>query len=101
MTDGFWAVIEAQLAELKSAKTAADVLRILAHDKNPYGPGVASAPGFFAGSGGDDRVDDVLSEAGWHYVWSEAYYHWCMQAPDGSAITYVEGDIYLGDTRQL
>lgn len=92
MPDTFWAKIDAQLGELRTAKTAADVLRILAvRDHN--------SPAFFAGSGGDATVDDALSGAGWRYVWSEANYHWAMRAPDGSEITYVEGDIYPGSRR--
>lgn len=99
MLDTFWAVIDAQLTELKSAKNADDVLRILANDRNPYGPGTSGGDGFFAGSGGDTGVDDALTEAGWTYLWSRAGYWWAMRAPDGSAITYVEGDIYRGDRR--
>lgn len=96
--DGFWEAIEAQLKELKSAKNADDVLRILAQDRNPYGPDHnTSGRGFFAGSGGDDSVEDALDVAGWTHVWRKAHYHWCMRAPDGSEITYVEGDIYPGN----
>jgi len=98
-SNDFWAVIDAQLEELRSASSAADVVRILSQDRNPCGPGTSSAPGFFAGSGGDGTVDDALSDAGWDYVWSQACFHFCMRAPDGSSITYVEGDIYLGDHR--
>lgn len=36
---------------------------------------------------------------GWTYVWIEADYYWAMQAPDGSVITYVEGDVYRGNQR--
>ncbi|MET9260472.1 hypothetical protein [Amycolatopsis sp. NPDC004079] len=97
--DGFWSAVDAQIRELKSARNARDVLRILSQERNPYGRGVSSAPGFFAGSGGEASVEGSLSEAGWRYVWREASYHYCMRAPDGSMITYVEGDIYDGDGR--
>lgn len=99
MTDPFWTTIREQLDELTKAKSADDVLRVLIEERNPYGPGTSSAPGFFAGSGGDDTVMEALREAGWEIVWSEAAYHYCMRAGDGSTITYVEGDIYPGDTR--
>lgn len=100
MSDDFWAAIRVQLMELTSAKTAADVVRILSKERNPYGdPTMCSGDGFFAGSGGDDTVADALRQAGWGYAWRKAGYHYCMKAPNGSAITYVEGDIYIGDER--
>ena len=40
---------------------------------------------------------DALGAAGWDYVWREARNHYCMRANDGSAITYLDGDIYVGD----
>lgn len=93
--DGFWQAIDAQLAELRTAKTADDVMRILATEKNPYGQAdISSAHAFFAGSGGDETVRDALRDAGWRIIWSEASYYYKMQAPDGSGIEYVEGDIY-------
>lgn len=91
----FWQAIEAQCAELRTAKTADAVIEIL----NRYGP-PSVGDAFFAGSGGDTQVHGCLDEAGWTYVWREADYHWAMRAPDGSMITYVEGDIYRGATAQ-
>lgn len=100
----FWAVIRQQITELTGAKTADDVVRILAVDRNPNlldNPEWANAAGdaFFAGSGGDDTVEDALYDAGWRELWRQAHYYWAMQAPDGSVITYVEGDVYRGDRR--
>jgi hypothetical protein len=93
----FWAVVDAQLAELRTAGTAGDVLRILATDRNPYGdPSITGAPAFFAGSGGDGSVGDALRAAGWRVTWAEASYYYSMRAPDGSEITYIEGDVYPG-----
>ena len=93
----FWQVIDMQLAELRHARSAADVLKTLATAGNPYGdPHISGAPAFFAGGGGDEPVRDALSAAGWHLAWSKAPYYYAMTAPDGSAITYVEGDIYSG-----
>jgi hypothetical protein len=100
-SNNFWAAAEAQLRELRSATNAADVVAILSLERNPDGPGMSCADGFFAGSGGDDTVQDALEAAGWDYVWPEASYHFCMRAPDGSCITYVEGDIYLGNRRPV
>ncbi len=91
--DDFWAAIDAQLLALRDATTADDVLRIL-----PVTP-MTSGNGFFAGSGGDDTVEEALRAAGWTVVWYEAHYHYAMRAPNGDVITYVEGDIYRGDQR--
>jgi hypothetical protein len=96
--DDFWAVIATQLTELGGAATADDVLRILSKERNPYGHDSIAGDGFFAGSGGDGSVEEALSEAGWVHTWRKADYYWVMQAPNGDKITYVEGDIYRGDT---
>ncbi|MET7490171.1 hypothetical protein [Streptomyces sp. NPDC005538] len=88
--DMFWAVIAEQLQELRSARNADDVLRTLAADS-------ATAPGFFGGSGGDETVSAALHTAGWTTVWAESSLYYTMRAPDGSMITYIEGDIFRGD----
>lgn len=98
----FWDVIAGQVNELRTAASAADVVRILATERNPYGdPSITSAPAFFAGSGGDESVMSALVEAGWSHMWTEASYHWAMRAPDDSVITYVEGDVYDSNQRPL
>jgi hypothetical protein len=102
MADTFWVTIAEQLKELESARTADDVLRILSPERNPYGPAAAAsmtaggAEGFFAGSGGDGTVWDALDDAGWTESWAESGIYYTMRAPDGTEITYVEGDIYRG-----
>ncbi|MFF7953666.1 hypothetical protein [Streptomyces griseorubiginosus] len=88
--DTFWAVIAEQLQELRTAKTADDVLRTLATGHGPD-------RGFFAGSGGDETVSDALHTASWELVWAESSIYYTMRAPDGSMITYIEGDILRGD----
>jgi hypothetical protein len=93
--DKFWETVDAQLAELRSAKSADDVLRILSLERNPYGPGSASGDGFFAGGDGGEMLE-ALADAGWSLEWIEADYHWRMRAPNGDKIKYVEGDIYRG-----
>jgi hypothetical protein len=102
MSDSFWAAIGTQLDELTRARSAADVLRILSHANNPLDSrdvADSAAQGFFAGSGGDGTVREALDEAGWTIVWSQSAYYYAMRAPDDSVITYIEGDIYLGDRR--
>ncbi|MFE1783852.1 hypothetical protein ACFW9F_15000 [Streptomyces sp. NPDC059506] len=90
MLELFWAAIAEQLQELRTAKTADDVLRTLATDHGPD-------RGFFAGSGGDETVSHALHTAGWELVWAESSLYYTMRAPDGSMITYIEGDIHRGD----
>ncbi|MFD6470799.1 hypothetical protein [Streptomyces goshikiensis] len=101
MSERFWTAVAEQLAELESARSAEDVLRILSHDRNPYGPdrGGRAGDAYFAGSGGDRTVNEALRTAGWTTVWAEAPYYYVKRAPDGSLITYIEGDIYRGDRR--
>lgn len=99
MSHQFWEVIDAQLKELQSAATADDVMRILAKSRDPYGPDHGtSTEAFFAGSGGDGTVMDSLIVAGWDVVWAQAHYYWVMKAPNGDLVTYIEGDLYRGDT---
>jgi hypothetical protein len=89
MLDTFWELIAEQLHELRNARNADDVLRILASEGRV-------APGFFGGSGGDETVSEALRTAGWTTVWAESAIYYTMRAPDGSMITYIEGDIYQG-----
>lgn len=105
-TDPFWTAVKQQLAELRTAATADDVIRILAPERNPYRldnpnwDGMDSAAeGFFAGSGGANTVDEALCAAGWRYLGGTGI-HYAMRAPNGDVITYCEGDIYRGDRRR-
>lgn len=90
--DDFWAAIDAQLEQLKTAQTADDVMRIC-----PTVPGLSSSEGFFGGSGGDGSVEEALEAAGWTHVRRDAHYYWCMRAPNGDKITYIEGDLERGN----
>jgi hypothetical protein len=96
--DSFWAAVDQQLGELRTAASAADVLRILASDRNPYGRDHQQTA-FFAGDG--DELWGALATAGWQSVWAEASYHFAMRAPDGTVITYVEGDVFGEDQPPL
>jgi hypothetical protein len=90
--DGFWAAIDHQLEQLRTATTVDEVIGILG-GKHPDSSGDA----FFAGGGGDGSVYESLREAGWEVAWFDAGYYWAMRTPDGrDGITYVEGDIMRG-----
>lgn len=88
--DTFWQAIEAELEALRTAPNADAVITILGGD-------LAKGEAFFAGSGGDGSIAGSLRAAGWRTTWAEADYYWVMRAPDGSLITYVEGDVFRGD----
>jgi len=88
----FWDAIDAQIAALESTTTVDAVLAIC-----PTIPGTSSGDGFFEGSGGDKSVLGALKVAGWKVVRYRAHYYWAAQAPDGSMLTYVEGDLYRGN----
>ncbi|MBT0774170.1 hypothetical protein KIH74_34815 [Kineosporia sp. J2-2] len=95
----FWAIVQRQLDDLCTARTGADVLRILSRQQAAamLDGATIAGDGFFAGSGGDGTVMESLTKAGWSIDWIRASYYWAMRCPDGrEAITYVEGDIYPG-----
>ncbi len=90
----FWAAIDAQLKDLESAENADDVIRILGGVE-----AASSGDAFFGGGGGDGCMWESLDKAGWSFVWFDADYYWCMRAPNGSMVTYVEGDVYSGNQK--
>ena len=90
--DPFWAAIDHQIERLTHATTVDQVLEIC-----PQIPGTSSGDGFFAGGGGDASVLDALHDAGWETVQIRAWYYWCMRAPTGELLSYVEGDLYRGN----
>lgn len=97
----FWDAIDQQLEELKTAKTADDVLAILSPERMPDGDAeMCAGPAFFAGGGGDYTPADSLRGAGWTTLWYEAPYYYALRSPDGqSEISYVEGDVFPRDVK--
>lgn len=92
--DRFWEIIDRQLERLRTARTPADVVRILGGKAD-----MASGDTFFAGGGGDSTpIDPLTGHAGWTVAWYNAPYHYALKAPEGGFIEYVEGDIYVHDT---
>ena len=89
ISDGYWAAVDAQIEQLKSARSSADVIRILGPES------ASSGDAFFNGEG--DEMEGALLDAGWRTYRYEAPYYWVMKAPDGSLITYTEGDVSKGD----
>jgi len=62
------------------------------------GSEVSSGDAFFGGSGSDLSLRGALRDACWRLVHVEAPYHWCMRSPVVDMLTYVEGDVYRGNT---
>jgi len=97
----YWQGIDAGLAKIAADKpqTFDGVKAIL--DTMPGGDtdnACDRAGAFFGGSGGDRTLSEALHFAGWRYVWSNASYYWCMRSTTGAMLTYVEGDVYEGNT---
>lgn len=89
--DGYWQAISASLDAMRKAKSAAEVIEILGAPDRSIGVGDA-----FFGGDGDDMMG-ALFDAGWRSVRIDAAYLWCLEAPDGSQISYVEGDVFTGN----
>jgi hypothetical protein len=87
----FREINEAQLAQLATMTTVEEVLALCA----PVA-GVSVGDGFWIGDG--DELLGALYDAGWRSVDYRAPYHWCLKAPDGSLLTYVEGDLYRSNS---
>ena len=109
----FWGQIDHQLARIGNADNPADTFdkvrailtdkRYTAFDGYGYDSGHSFAENhaFFGGGGGDDPLHNALTQAGWRVIWSEAYYYYVMQhRTTGEKLTYIEGDVYRGDSRE-
>ncbi|WP_241473980.1 hypothetical protein [Mycolicibacterium neoaurum] len=95
--DTFWANVDAALNRCASATTVEDVIAILNEHFEPQG-----GDAFFGGSGGDTQLLDKLHwdrpERTWNIVRYDATYYWCLADAHGDLLTYIEGDVYRGNT---
>jgi len=90
-----------QLINKKSSKTASDFVTDFFAAVDATGEQIAGVQsvsevlglaGDFWGGDGSDLMG-ILSRSGWFVMEAEADYHWSMQAPDGSILGYIEGDL--------
>jgi len=89
--DRFWDEVTAALGEAEKARTAAEMIEAL---NRHYPPSCGDA--FFAGSGGDVQLIDVLDSNFWRITVIEGDYHWeAVSLVDDSQIEYVEGDVLV------
>lgn len=94
--DMFWKNVDAQLDHIEKVKpvTASHVIEIMNEYSSP-----SSGQAFFAGSGGDRQLLDSIRKAGWEVVRFQAIYYWVAQHPvTREKLTYIEGDVFEGDT---
>lgn len=105
----FWGQIEHQLTMIitEPAETFDAVRRVLLdpdydqvqkdiHLNEPRTFDADSA--FFAGSGGEESLQEALYDAGWGLVTAKASYYYAMRHPTtGETLTYLEGDVERGD----
>lgn len=93
-TDTFWTDVRAALAAAGEARTADELIAAV-----KLGPDqdAGSGDAFFAGSGGDDQLSESLEDSGhWDVTPIEGDYRWTATSKaDGSAVEYIEGDLYL------
>lgn len=89
---GFWDDIAAVLDKARETRTADELIAVV---KSGPDQGGGCADAFFAGSGGDGQLLDVLDENYWRIHDVKATYWWqATSTVDGSGVEYVEGDLY-------
>lgn len=92
MPDQFWEAVATSLAAAAKASTADELVAAV-----KLGPdqGSGSGEAFFAGSGGETQLHEVLAESdNWDIDWIEYDYHWTATSrADGSVVEYTEGDL--------
>ncbi|MFZ2241653.1 MAG: hypothetical protein WAV90_19225 [Gordonia amarae] len=89
----FWSHIDRVLLHASKSRTADELITaVKAGPDQDHGAGDA----FFAGSGGDNQLIDVLYRVHWSVKRIEGDYWWTATAKsDGSVVEYIEGDLYL------
>ena len=95
MSDPFWANVDESLDTIENEQpdNAQSVVALL----NEYCD-TSAGDAFFPGSGGNRSLLESLEKAGWDMVWSEASYFYVVRHEStGDYLTYIEGDIYVGN----
>ena len=91
MPDQFWDEIRRVLTEAAQAKTADELIAVVATGPDQES---GSEDAFFAGSGGDDQLLDALDESVWSVFDVKARFWWKARSlRDDSVIEYIEGDV--------
>lgn len=90
MSDPFWDAVTDSLQAATKACTADELIAAIQRGPDQ---GSGSGEAFFAGSGGDTQLHEVLDQS-WTVKWIEYPYHWTATAGlDGSIVEYTEGDL--------
>ncbi|MGX1792275.1 hypothetical protein ACWIDW_04955 [Microbacterium sp. NPDC055312] len=92
--DSYWKQYQLTLDRIEAEKPQTfDGVKAILDEFWPPSSGEAFFPG-----GADETLGDSLSAAGWHIEWIEGDYLWLGTSRTGEVISYVEGDLYRGDT---
>jgi hypothetical protein len=93
MTKAYWNLYDLTLARIAEEKPQSfEVLKELLDAFQPPSSGDAFFPG-----GADESLADALHTAGWEVAYGEGDYVWVGKSRIGVVISYIEGDVYLGD----
>lgn len=91
MSDQFWDEIRRVLDAAAQAKTADELVAVVATGPDQES---GSEDAFFAGSGGEDQLLDALDTSLWSVFDVKAQYWWKARSRrDDSVIEYIEGDV--------
>lgn len=92
MSDPFWDEIRRVLTSAAQAKTADELIAVVATGPDQES---GSEDAFFAGSGGDDQLFDVLDDSAFWTVFDveEDFWWKARSLQDDSVIEYIEGDL--------
>ena len=92
MSEQFWAEIRRVLASAAEAKTADELIAVVATGPDQES---GSEDAFFAGSGGDNQLYDVLddSESWTLFDVKEDFWWKARSLKDNSVVEYIEGDV--------
>lgn len=89
---GFWDDISTVIADVGNAHTADELIAAVKRGPDQK---MGAGDAFFAGSGGDEQIIDVLDGTYWTVHDVKATYWWkATSKVDGSCFEYVEGDLY-------
>jgi hypothetical protein len=90
MMDAYWGTYDACLDRISAGVTAQELV-VICNEHFDKSAGDAFFP-----NGADRDLLGTLMESGWRTRWVQADYYFEAEDRDGNAITFVEGDIYLG-----
>lgn len=89
----FWSHLTHQTTTMRHAHSVSEVLQTFRGTDHPSDAG----DGFYDGDAG--TLWGALVGAGWTPSWSTDAHCWCLIAPTGEPLTFIDGELYRGDLR--